>query len=673
MIEPSSTCVCGTQAWYDEQGVHLRLGHPVRASIRRDRTLYAPTGMRTPLRRPGHRHRFGGAPTFRSHRDPSACPSLRTLEDSRAAARRRCIPGAPPRGRWSRVHRPGDRGHRPALGLDVTVVEYCRHPTEPGVRRPRSAIWSDTTARDATASTSVGRLPAEMQAGVAIHPRFADGLTLPADVVVTGVGAAPQTAWLDGESGSRLATVFAARARPVPPASRASSPPETSPSGTTPLRRGHARRALDQRRRTGPCTPPERLLGERQAFESVPYFWTDQFDAKLRCVGRRIRRTTTSSSTSRTRSLRRRLRPRTDSAGRVCVNAPRQLAHTATRHRASAPLVGTGEPPATQRPPSPPRSTTPGPAPASNRRYTMTPVVRRSPTADALSHHRTLPAGRGLVAADHAPARPGRGRRRRPLRVCSHRCAHRRHHHRRRGVAAGMEPHRAGSRGPGRGRARARATSPPPAAPCCARAATAATRSSSSARRPAPRTSRTTPAARTSRRRLDLTDGLIERIEVPFEGIDDGGLHRPARQLRQAPADRVCSLAAPTPGPRSCTSWAGPSSPPATSTWSWSTPRAGAAPALQAAVQPPGLRSAGQGGAGLPGGARRRRRRPYRPGRCELRRLLRARGRRVRTPGQGRRRVVRHVEHPHRLLRVLPAAAGAVAVADRVEGRRGGT
>jgi NADPH-dependent 2,4-dienoyl-CoA reductase/sulfur reductase-like enzyme len=68
------------------------------------------------------------------------------------------------------------------------------------------------------------------------------------------------------------------------------------------------------------------VLGENAAFSSVPFFWTDQYDAKLRCVGR-------PGPTDETQVLR-----QDDSSlvavfgrngiisGAVCVNAPREMA-----------------------------------------------------------------------------------------------------------------------------------------------------------------------------------------------------------------------------------------------------------------------------------------------------------------------------------------------------------
>jgi NADPH-dependent 2,4-dienoyl-CoA reductase/sulfur reductase-like enzyme len=68
------------------------------------------------------------------------------------------------------------------------------------------------------------------------------------------------------------------------------------------------------------------LLGERRPFESVPFFWTDQFDAKLRCVGRPGAADDVEILTENDTTLVAVYGRRGLLSGAVCVNAPRQLA-----------------------------------------------------------------------------------------------------------------------------------------------------------------------------------------------------------------------------------------------------------------------------------------------------------------------------------------------------------
>jgi NADPH-dependent 2,4-dienoyl-CoA reductase/sulfur reductase-like enzyme len=69
-----------------------------------------------------------------------------------------------------------------------------------------------------------------------------------------------------------------------------------------------------------------RLLGERTPFSSVPFFWTDQFDAKLRCVGRPGIADEITILTQNDKSLVAVFSRGGLISGAVCVNAPRELA-----------------------------------------------------------------------------------------------------------------------------------------------------------------------------------------------------------------------------------------------------------------------------------------------------------------------------------------------------------
>ena len=176
------------------------------------------------------------------------------------------------------------------LGLDVTVVETAATPTEPSVRRPRSASGSDNCT-NATASTSA--VPSRLQEisadGRGFTLRFARRPErLPADVVVVGVGSDPADIdWLDGSGHRGRRTGFAA----ATPTLRTSVPDVVAAGDVgswhnslfgEDMRVEHWTNAVEQGvHAAGP------LLGDRQDyFASVPYFWTDQFDAKLRFVGR---------------------------------------------------------------------------------------------------------------------------------------------------------------------------------------------------------------------------------------------------------------------------------------------------------------------------------------------------------------------------------------------------
>ncbi|SOD62198.1 Reductase C-terminal [Streptomyces zhaozhouensis] len=112
--------------------------------------------------------------------------------------------------------------------------------------------------------------------------RLATGETLPADVVVVAVGAEPNTAWLDG-SGLRVegGLVCDAHCRAAEGVYAAGD-----------VARFH-HRALDALvRLENRANAAEQalavagaLLGDERPYTPVPYFWTDQFDARVQVHG----------------------------------------------------------------------------------------------------------------------------------------------------------------------------------------------------------------------------------------------------------------------------------------------------------------------------------------------------------------------------------------------------
>ena len=281
--QPFEDLLLRPPSWYEEQGVHLRLGQPVRALDTSSRTLYL------------HGHdelRFDGLviATGSAARDlpipcgdPSGIHRLRTLEDSRRL-RADLIPG-----RHLVVVGAGFIGLEVAatarlLGLDVTVVETAATPLN-RVFGDRVGEWirqlHERNGVDVRCAVSLQEISAD---GRGFTLRFADGLTLPADVVVTGVGAAPQTAWLDG---SGIAVANGIRCS----ADLRTSVPDVVAAGDVvqwhnslfgeEMRIEHWTNAVEQGRHAAGT-----VLGERQDYQAVPYFWTDQHDAKIRFVGR---------------------------------------------------------------------------------------------------------------------------------------------------------------------------------------------------------------------------------------------------------------------------------------------------------------------------------------------------------------------------------------------------
>lgn len=112
------------------------------------------------------------------------------------------------------------------------------------------------------------------------------GETLPADLVVVGIGVKPATDFANSASGLALnekdGSLSVNQYLEAAPGVYAAGDIARFPHFMTgePVRIEHWRLAM-QHGRTAACN----MLGQSVAFEAVPFFWTGQFDVKLRYVG----------------------------------------------------------------------------------------------------------------------------------------------------------------------------------------------------------------------------------------------------------------------------------------------------------------------------------------------------------------------------------------------------
>lgn len=173
-----------------------------------------------------------------------------------------------------------------SLGLDVTVVETAAVPL---------SIPLGGAMGSAIADVHRGR-GVKLRTGVAVESllgehrveglRLADGTTVPADLVVVGIGVVPETAWLEG-SGVALDHGVSCDSR------CSTSVPGIVACGDVArwdhplfgeaMRVEHWTNAVEQ---AGAAV--QRLLEGDSAppFSPVPYFWSDQYDLKIQFVGR---------------------------------------------------------------------------------------------------------------------------------------------------------------------------------------------------------------------------------------------------------------------------------------------------------------------------------------------------------------------------------------------------
>ncbi|MER5930437.1 FAD-dependent oxidoreductase [Streptomyces sp. NPDC002054] len=166
-------------------------------------------------------------------------------------------------------------------GCAVTVVEAAGRvlagalPDE--VTAPMAAWYEQAGARLLT-----GTGVAAVEPGLV---RLADGRELPAGAVVVGIGARPATGWLTGsgvELGPDGSVTADERLRTSLPGVYAVGDCASFPSGRyrTRLLVHHWDNALQ-----GPRTVAANILGAEQAYDPVPYFWSEQFGRFVQYAG----------------------------------------------------------------------------------------------------------------------------------------------------------------------------------------------------------------------------------------------------------------------------------------------------------------------------------------------------------------------------------------------------
>ena len=170
-------------------------------------------------------------------------------------------------------------------GHEVTVVEPLSQPLERVLGPTIGAAVADVhraAGVDLRLGTGVDAVLGDDHVeGV----RTTDGAVIEADLVVVGIGVVPNTAWLDGsglpvEDGVRCdATTLVA-----PGITAAGDVASWDSPRYGRLRIEHWDNAVDMGRAAG-----RRLLasdGEAEAYDPVPWFWSDQHDVRVQVAGR---------------------------------------------------------------------------------------------------------------------------------------------------------------------------------------------------------------------------------------------------------------------------------------------------------------------------------------------------------------------------------------------------
>jgi len=267
--------------WFDANGVDLRLGTAVTEIDLRGRTVHAgeeSTGYDRLLIATGAR------PRHLAMADDSGAPVayLRTIEDSqrlRAAfteGARIVIVG----GGWIGLE--AAAAARTA-GSEVTVLETLELPLLRVLGPEVARTFADLhRAHGVDLRTSVGLAGVERQGERAVV-RLEDGTSLGADLVVVGVGVAPnvelaERAGLKTDNGILVDEHLRSSDPQVFAAGDVAN--ATHPKLGRPVRVEHWDNAIEQGRAVA-----RSMLGEEMSYDRMPYFFTDQYDLGMEYVG----------------------------------------------------------------------------------------------------------------------------------------------------------------------------------------------------------------------------------------------------------------------------------------------------------------------------------------------------------------------------------------------------
>ncbi|MFF1359297.1 NAD(P)/FAD-dependent oxidoreductase [Streptomyces sp. NPDC058297] len=168
-----------------------------------------------------------------------------------------------------------------ALGHAVTVVEAAPLPLLPQLGPEMAAVCAGLHARGGVELvTGVG--VAALHGDLAVHGvELADGRVLPADVVVVGIGAVPNTSWLAGST-------LALHDGVLCDDGCVTALPQVVAVGDV-ARVGGARAEHWTSATAQPRVAVRNLLAGRtvETVRPLPYFWSDQYGSRIQFAGRR--------------------------------------------------------------------------------------------------------------------------------------------------------------------------------------------------------------------------------------------------------------------------------------------------------------------------------------------------------------------------------------------------
>jgi NADPH-dependent 2,4-dienoyl-CoA reductase/sulfur reductase-like enzyme len=174
-----------------------------------------------------------------------------------------------------------------ALGLEVTVVEPLPAPCIRGIGEEMGTVVA-AVHRDHGVDLRLGAMVDDLLGDDRVEGvRLAGGATVAADVVVVGIGVAPETGWLHG-SGLTLedGVVCDATCAAAPGVVAAGDVARWPHPRYGTIRVEHWDNAIEQGEHAARTLLAHLAGGEGEPFAPVPWFWSDQFDRKLQVAGR---------------------------------------------------------------------------------------------------------------------------------------------------------------------------------------------------------------------------------------------------------------------------------------------------------------------------------------------------------------------------------------------------
>ena len=167
-------------------------------------------------------------------------------------------------------------------GADVTVVDMLPAPLarvlDPAIGEAVRRLHA-ANGVEIHCGVGVARVTGDTRVESVL---LTDGTALPADVVVVGIGVVPATGWLDGSGLTVDDGVVCDPTLQAAPDIWAVGDIcrwDSTRMGRT-VRVEHWTNANEQ-----PDHVARAICGDVSEFDPVPYFWSDQYDAKLQCLG----------------------------------------------------------------------------------------------------------------------------------------------------------------------------------------------------------------------------------------------------------------------------------------------------------------------------------------------------------------------------------------------------